>query len=60
MQQCMQRGLLVRMQANKLYLSPPLIITRSAVDQIADVVEEAITSAMTIAKPNQVSVAQTR
>jgi putrescine aminotransferase len=56
MQQCMQRGLLVRMQANKLYLSPPLIIKQSAVDQIADVIEEAITSAM--AMPDPVSVAK--
>jgi adenosylmethionine-8-amino-7-oxononanoate aminotransferase len=46
MQQCLHLGLMVRMQANKLYLSPPLIITRSAIDQIADVVEEAIASAM--------------
>jgi len=60
MQQCLRRGLLVRMQANKLYLSPPLIITRSAVDQIADVVEEAITSAMAVAAPDDVSAAWPR
>lgn len=60
MQQCMQHGLLVRMQANKLYLSPPLIITRSAVDHIADVVHEAITSAIALAATAHVSTAQPR
>ncbi len=49
MQQCMRLGLLVRMQANKLYLSPPLVINRSAVDQIANVVEEAIAFAGDVA-----------
>ena len=51
MHHCMRLGLLARMQANKLYLSPPLIITRSAVDQIADVVEEAIAAAMAMSEP---------
>jgi adenosylmethionine-8-amino-7-oxononanoate aminotransferase len=60
MQHCMRLGLLARMQANKLYLSPPLIITRSAVDQIADVVEEAIASAMAMATPGHVSTAKPR
>lgn len=50
MQQCMQRGLLARMQVNKLYLSPPLVITQPAVDRIADVVEEAIASAVAVSE----------
>lgn len=58
MQNCMRLGLLARMQANKLYLSPPLVVTRSAVDQIADVVEEAITSAMNVAVPERASASQ--
>ena len=58
MQHCMRLGLLARMQANKLYLSPALIITQAAVDQIADIVEEAIACAVKAAASNQVSSAQ--
>jgi adenosylmethionine-8-amino-7-oxononanoate aminotransferase len=53
MRQCMHLGLLARMQINKLYLSPPLVITQPAVDMIADVVEEAIASALAVAAPER-------